>query len=242
MGLGGKGSESRVFRGAFRGPGDEHDPNQGKRPVVFDVLAPDKETSILPENLRMVLLVNPSSLTWSYTKVIERIQTKGGFVEQHWGEGPPTIAMNAVTGGFKRLYSGLSNVTGGGYDAGGTRRETLAYERYLDLLALFHNNGSVYDSTGQIVFQGILKMTFDGGTYLGWFTNFNVNENADKPFMFDLSASFQVDHESHVMRSMPYQNPGFASVTFQSSKAETDGKTSTDLGKDFISTGVVGGS
>ena len=197
---------NRVFHSAFKSPDDEADPNKGTRPVVFDILAPDMETSILPEGVRMVLHVNPQSMALNYVKVIERIQTKGGFVEQHWGEGTDTIEFNMVTGGFMRLYSGLSNITGGpgAFNTGGTRRETIAYDKYLDMLALFHNNGSVCDATGKVVFQGILKILFDGGIYFGWFSTFQVTEDATRPYLFSLSASFTVDHEIQVFRSIPY--------------------------------------
>lgn len=186
-----------IFKSAFVSADDEFS-GLGIRPVVFDILGPDLVTSILPDGVRMVLHVNPSSMGFSYAKQVERIQTNGGFVEQHWGEAARSITFNMATGGFKRLYSGLSNITGGGQDVGGTRRETIAYDKFLDILALFHNNGSIYDSTGQIAFQGIIKVTFDGGVYLGWFSSFNVTESADKPYQFDLTAEFTVAHE--VMR------------------------------------------
>jgi hypothetical protein len=198
-----------LFRSAFKSPADEYDPNLGVRPMVFDILAPDRETSILPDTLKLVLHVNPASMSLSYSKVIERIQTKGGYVEQHWGDAPTTISLSMVTGGFMRLFSGLSNITGGGQDMLGTRRETIAYDKYLDMLALFKNNGAVYDTTGKIVFQGILKMTFDGGVYLGWFSSFSVNEAAEKPYMFDLSAEFTVSKEIVRLRSSAGGPPVF---------------------------------
>ena len=196
---------SPIFKSAFQSPADEFDQNKGIKPVVFDILAPDYETSLLPDNLKMVLHVNPSSMALSYSKVISRIQTKGGFVEQHWGEGARSINFSMATGGFKRLYSGLSNITGGGIETGGTRRETIAYDKYLDILALFHNNGAVYDQSGQIAFQGILKVTFDGGIYYGWFASFSVTESAEKPFLFELTAEFTISHEVMRLRSMPWQ-------------------------------------
>ncbi len=196
-----------VFRSAFRSPADETDTNLGIRPVVFDILAPDHETSLLPESIKLVLHVNPNSMAMSYSKVIERIQTKGGYVEQHWGEGTRTISFDMATGGFKRLYSGLSNITGGGKDVGGTRRESIAYDKFLDLLALFHNNGAIYDTTGQIAFQGIIKISFDGGVYLGWFDNFSVNEDSSTPYMFTLSAQFTVSDEIQRLRSFGFEHP-----------------------------------
>ena len=197
------GTNPPIFRSSFMSPDDEFDPNLGIKPVVFDILAPDQETSILPPSMKMVLHVNPSTMSISYSKVIERTPTKGGFVEQHWGEGIDTITFDLATGGFMRLYSGLSNITGGSgaLDVGGNRRETIAYDKYLDLLALFHNNGSVYDVTGKIVFQGSIKITFDGGIYIGFFSDFKMDEAADKPYQFTLSASFTVQRELLRMRT-----------------------------------------
>lgn len=203
-----------VFKSAFRSAEDEWDPNLGKRPVVFDILAPDHETSILPEGYRMVLHVNPKTMTINSEKIIERIQTKGGFVEQHWGEGARTIDFDMAAGGFMRLYSGLSNITGGtgALDVGGTRRETIAYDKYLDLLALFHSNGGVYDISGKLVFQGIIQITFDGGIFLGYFGTFSVTEAASKPWTFEITTQFTVVREIQRFRSMPYSRglfPGF---------------------------------
>jgi hypothetical protein len=201
-----------IFNSAFVSEDDEFN-GLGIRPVVFDILGPDLSTSILPEGLRMVLHVNPSSMSFSYAKQIERIQTKGGFVEQHWGEAARSLSLNLATGGFKRLYSGLSNITGGGKDVEGTRRETIAYDKYLDLLALFHNNGSIYDTSGQIALQGIIKVLFDGGIYLGWFSTFNVSEAAEKPYQFDLTAEFTIAHE--VMKLRSNMSPAGALGSFQ---------------------------
>ena len=198
-----RGTSIPLFKSAFMSPDDEHDLSSGKKPVVFDILAPDYETSLLPEGMKLVLHVNPQSMAINYAKVIERTQTMGGYVEQHWGDGAKTIDFNISTGGFMRLYSGLSNITGGpgANDVGGNRRETIAYDKYLDMLALFHNNGSIYDTSGKIVFQGIIKVTFDGGIYLGWFQSFNVSDDATKPFMFSLTANFVIAEEIQRFRS-----------------------------------------
>jgi len=189
-----------VFRSAFTSPEDEFS-GRGVRPVVFDILAPDHETSILPDHLKMVLHVNPTSMKMSHSKVIERIHTEGGFVEQHFGDGTETIAFEMATGGFMRLYTGLTNITGGGIDVGGTRRETIAYDKYLDILALFHNNGHIYDYHGRIVFDGIIKIWFDGHTWYGWFQSFSVSEEAESPYQFTLSANFIIDSEKVTLRT-----------------------------------------
>jgi hypothetical protein len=192
-------SEIPVFRSSFVSAADEF-AGKGIRPVVFDILGPDYETSLMPDDLRMVLHSNPQSMSVKYQRNVTRIQTRGGFVEQHWGDGPQTLDFEAVTGGFMRLYAGLSNITGTRFEGG--RRETIAYDKYLDFLALFHNNGSVYDSRGNVVLQGIIKVTFDGGVWLGWFTSFTVTESTEKPFQFQMTATFEVHKEVVTWRSI----------------------------------------
>ena len=206
-----------VFRSSFTSAEDETN-GLGKRPIVFDILGPDWETSLLPDDLKIVMHVNPTSMQVRYTRTVERIQTRGGFVEQHWGDAPSDVSFENVTGGFMRLYTGLSNNTNPKY--GGTRRETIAYDKFLDMLALFHNNGAVYDTNGNIVLQGILKMTFDGGVWLGWFSEFSRAEAAEKPFQFTFSSSFQVQREWATWRSTVSASDGLA--TSQSSGASFD--------------------
>lgn len=202
-----------IIRSAFQSPADEF-AGTGKRPVVFDILAPDRRTSLLGD-LKLVLHVNPSSMSITYTKVVERVQTYGGFVEAHWGEAPSEVALSFATGGFVRLFAGLSNITGPtasnanilpttlqATSTGGTRRDTIAYDKYLDLLALFKNNGAIYDTYGQIALQGQIRMMFDGGTWDGWFTTFSAEETSDKPYQFTLTGNFTVEHEKHVLRTI----------------------------------------
>jgi hypothetical protein len=167
----------------------------------------------------MVLHVNPTSLSVSYTKLVTRTQTKGGYVEQHWGDGVQDLGFDMATGGFMRLYAGLSNITGGygANDLGGTRRQTIAYDKFLDILALYHNNGAIYDASGQIAFQGVIRVTFDEGVYTGWFKSFSVSEAADKPYQFSLTAAFEVHHEVMTMRTTAYTENSFLGTGYTGS-------------------------
>lgn len=191
------------FRGAFESARDV-DLRTGKRPVIFDILAPDRSTSLLPDDLKMVLYVNPSTMQLSYSKQTERVRTRGGFVEFHWGDGLEEVTFSAATGGFMRMFTGLSATTGSGSGAQ-SRRQTLAYQKFLDLWALFSFNGGVRDANGQIVVQGYIKMTFDEGVHIGWFdTDFTVTESSEKPFQFELSGKFIVDEEIMRLRTTNY--------------------------------------
>jgi len=186
--------QDAVFKSSFDAPRR----TSGSRPVVFDILAPDRETSLLnldgdgQGDLRLVLHVNPRSMSFSYSKQIERTQTRSGFVEFHWGDAAEEITFDAATGGFMRMYTGLSNIAAGPQG----RRETIAYDKYLDLLALFHNNGAIYDLFGNIAVQGYIQLSFDGGVHIGWFDGaMTVTEDANTPYMFNLSARFIIDKE-----------------------------------------------
>ena len=157
---------------------------------------------MLPDGIKLVLYVNPNNMSIKHDKSINTIQTKGGFVEQHWGDNTQSISLEFATGGFKRLYVGLIGGITSPALTGGTRRETLAYDSFLDLLALFHNNASIYDLRGQVVAQGQIKLTFDGGVYLGWFSSFSVSENADQPFKITMSGEFTVSKELQTWRTV----------------------------------------
>lgn len=205
---------SNFFRSSFHSIEDANAGN-GITPVIMDVISPDGETSLLPDDLKMVLHVNPSSFQVARKKVVERIQTLGGWVEQHWGDSPTEITFDASTGGFMRLYTGLVSSTGmsgeiakkvapssmapSSTQTTSARRETIAYDKYLDLLALFHNNGAIYDSEGSIVLNGMIKITFDEHSYYGWFTSFSVSESTEQPYSFTLNATFTVRRESHTL-------------------------------------------
>lgn len=189
-----------LFSTSFpNGAGDEFAEN-GTRPVIFDIVDPDGD-SLLPEGVRLVLKVNPTSMSIKYAQIITRIQTRGGFVEQHWGDGDIGIDFEMVTGYFMRVFVGTISNTDPTV-TGTSRRDTLGYDTYLDMLALFHNNGSIYDINGNVVLQGKIKITFDGGVYFGWFSSFSVSESPEKPYMFTMNASFICDSEIQNWRSL----------------------------------------
>jgi len=156
---------------------------RGGMPMAFQVTSPfDNRMALLPHAL--VLHVNPASFSESHTKKIERLQTRGGWVEQHWGDELTDISCDGSTGAFVNLYTGLSSVV---------RQRTIAWDRYRDLYDLYRNNGSIYDPFGNIVLQGQIQLLYDRGSYIGTFRNFNVEETADSPFAFKISWSFKVE-------------------------------------------------
>lgn len=154
-------------------------------PMAFQVTSPfNSRRVLLPHAL--VMHVNPQSLSENHTKKVERIQTRGGYVEQHWGDEITDIQGDGSTGAFMNVYTGLSSAL---------RHKTIAWDRYRDLHDLYRNNGSVYDPYGNIVLQGNVMLMYDRGTYIGYFRSFEVEETEDQPFAFKVSWSFRVQEE-----------------------------------------------
>jgi len=156
---------------------------KGAIPLAFQITSPfNRSTLLLPHAL--VMHVNPSSFEETYQHKIERIQTRGGFVEQHWGSELTEISADSSTGAFMNIYTGVSSVL---------RQKTIAWDRYRDLYDLYYNNGSVYDPNGAVVLQGHILLMYDRGNYIGTFRSFSMEETDDSPFAFKLNWTFRVE-------------------------------------------------
>lgn len=176
-------------------------------PMAFQVTSPvNTRLALLPHSL--VMHINPQSLSESHAKKIERIQTKGGFVEQHWPDELSELSAEGTTGAFMNIYTGLTSVM---------RQKTIAWDRYRDLYDLYRNNGAVYDPFGNVVLQGHIMVMYDRGVYLGKFRNFSVNETDDSPFAFKVNWTFKVEETILKLPNLggalgPGFRPGFQST------------------------------
>lgn len=166
---------------------------KGGIPVAFQITSPfDRRRVLLPHAL--VMHVNPANFNETNTKKVERFQTRGGWVEQHWGDDLIEISADGSTGAFVNLYTGLSSVL---------RQRTIAWDRYRDLYDLYHNNGALYDPFGNLVLSGHVLLMYDRGSYIGRFRSFDVQETDSSPFAFTLNWSFKVEHT--VLQISPQQ-------------------------------------
>lgn len=183
----------------------ESRPSPRPIPMAFQVTSPfNRNILLLPHAL--VLHVNPTSLQESAVQKVERIQTRGGFVEQHWGHDLVELSADGSTGAFMNIRTGLTSVL---------RQRTIAWDRFRDLHDLFRHNGSVYDPFGNIVLQGDVMLMFDRGIYFGGFRSFSWDETADSPFSFKVSWTFKVTQTIQsidVFRGMAIRSPNFQSL------------------------------
>jgi hypothetical protein len=155
----------------------------GTIPMAFQITSPlNAMMALMPHAL--VMHVNPANFNESATKKKEVIQTRGGFVEQHWGDELTEISADGSTGAFMNLYTGTSSVL---------RQSTIAWDRYRDLHDLYRNNGDVYDPYGNVVLKGNVMLMYDKGLYLGYFSSFESEETDGSPFTFSISWNFKVE-------------------------------------------------
>jgi hypothetical protein len=221
----------------------------GAIPMAFQITSPmNVLEALLPHAL--VMHVNPANFNETYTKKIERFQTRGGWVEQHWGDELSEIQADGSTSAFINLYSGTSSLL---------RDQTIAWDRQRDLHDLYRNNGDVYDPYGNIVLRGNVLLMYDRGQYVGYFSNFEIEETDSSPFTFNLSWSFKVEE---IIAQIPgvigntglgtgQQNAGSVNPPFQATNSppSVGGPTAPAPSSDPTSanfslvsaTGVIGG-
>lgn len=133
------------------------------------------------------VVVPPSSLDISMNKIITRTMTRGGWMEEHWGDSLSDISAQQSTAGF--LWEGEG---GGGGLTRINAKKTFAYSNFKLLFEMYRNNGLGYDLDGNVVENGRVRIVYDNMDIYGYFTDFNVDETADTPYRFNLRWSFKV--------------------------------------------------
>jgi hypothetical protein len=180
-------------------PGDPPIWNGG-RPFLFTISEVGGNSPLF--DVALALYVNPDSVEESMTKIKNTNMTYGGFVEFHWPDDLDSISCSGSTGGFLSPQFGytaaLSKRVAFTQDSG--RRGTIAYERFTDLLELFRSNGMIFDGTGTPRIRGRVIMIYDRGAFTGHFTSFDVTEDENKPFSFELSWEFKVESTIYKVR------------------------------------------
>ena len=171
---------------------EAYSPKRG-RPFLFQVVSPGTNQPLY--SYLLALHVNPEQLEEHMGASKSVAPTRGGWVEWRWPNELTSLSASNTTGTFYSPASGLS----AGSDASQIsanargRQGTMAWERQEDLLDLFHNNGMVYDGNGSPVIRGRIMMIYDRGIYYGYFTTFEVNEDDQHAYSFQLSWEFTVE-------------------------------------------------
>lgn len=141
--------------------------------------------------LEFQMLINPTTMNHGKTSTVNNAYTRQGYVSQVWGTNQPLITSNGTTAAFMIEGGGLTNVA---------RRRSMAFGNFLSFLYAYRNNGyQFYDPTDlkrQLtrvinVVHGV-EMYYDDQTFMGHFNNFTIDENAERPFLFDYNFEFVI--------------------------------------------------
>jgi hypothetical protein len=127
--------------------------------------------------------IAPNNLNFQYKKIITRQRTRGGWLEQYWGEELDVVTAAASTGSFQILDTGLIT---------SQRFQSIANINFQEIFDLYKNNACTYDSAGDIITQGDVYLDYDNWHMDGQFATFNWTEVAELPFRWDFNFTFEI--------------------------------------------------
>lgn len=182
---------------------------------------------------KLSMLINPQTMTQSYSKKKSEQYTRGGWVREEWGENLDVLNFSGKIGAFyvKEAAVGMSGLNR--YE----RSKSLSFKNLYNLFMIYRSNGAVYqtNSRGTSVAQnklmqasgysrinkrvkkvvlnsksrvdklGDVYLYYDNYIYIGSFDTFSIEENADNPFTLNYNLSFTVHYRTQT-DSRPYVN------------------------------------
>lgn len=150
---------------------------------------------------------HPQSLQISMTERIQRTQTMGGHVEEHWPADLDSLRAEALTGGFFVLDPSLVRNKKNNFilesalesDGLATSRRLQPYRRYtepslnaMDLEERYRTNGAKYNQDGQIYSYYPVEIRILNFVFLGYFTAFSVSHNVEQLNMYQIGFDFKI--------------------------------------------------
>jgi len=160
--------------------------------LPMTISAPD----INNNKLQFTMLINPANMNHGKTSTVHAAYTRDGYITQLWGPNQDLLTATGTTAAFMVSGAGLTAVD---------RRLSMGMHNFFALLYAYRNNGYEFVDPASIrtaftrvinVIHGI-EITYDGQSYLGHFNNFTIDENAEKPFLFDYNFEFVVSSLSN---------------------------------------------
>jgi len=116
----------------------------------------------------LILLINPQSLTMSYTKIQQFTdRTRFGYVFQAWGEEQPKLSISAKCGAFITSGKGVQFAS---------RRDSASWQNLQTAFQFYRHNGYIYDTVGKSNANhmvGALSIHYDGWVYYGNMESFS---------------------------------------------------------------------
>jgi len=138
--------------------------------------------------ISFTLLINPATMNHGKTSAVYVGYTRSGYITQLWGPNQDLITSTGTTAAFMVDGEGLTAVG---------RRRSFALKNFFGLLYAYRNNGyQLVDLTTSKTLTRVIntvrgiEISYDGQIFMGHFNNFTMDENAEKPFLFDYNFEF----------------------------------------------------
>jgi hypothetical protein len=155
----------------------------------------------------LILLINPQTLTMSYTKIQQfSDRTRYGFVFQAWGEEQPKLSISAKCGAF---------ISGGRGVQFASRLDSAAWQNVQTAFQFYKHNGYIYDTVGKsnaMHMVGALSIHYDGWVYYGNMESFTysleeANQQGGITFDMEFVINAMVDTSKQNVVVSPMRSP-----------------------------------
>ena len=155
----------------------------------------------------LVLLINPTSMEVSYTKVQQfQDRTRYGFLFHAWGEEQPKVTFTAKCGAFITGSKGVQYAS---------KRDSRAWQNLMNAFHFYKNNGYIYDTVGKSNahhFVGALSIHYDQMVYYGNMESFSWgyeegNQLGGIEFSIDFTVTAMLDTAQQKFVVTPMKSP-----------------------------------
>lgn len=142
------------------------------------------------QRISFTLLINPDSWNHSKTHASQINYTRKGWVVQLWGPNQDTISSTGRTAAMMTDSAGLDNLNA---------EMSISYLNLLSLMSAYRSNGYIFEdfiATDQLtrcikMIYGV-EIEYDNQILQGHFNNFTLDEDAERPFVFNYNFEFIV--------------------------------------------------
>lgn len=175
-------------------------------PLPFTISISQHNSAASSPQYTLTLMIPPSEFSLSSSNVGDSQFTRLGPLPTLWGNTQPIIALQGSSAAFITEVEGLSSSMVKA-TTGVSRTDSIGYNNFMGLVAMFKANGYKHLKDDEDVFPGrkfpgqttrvihvldCVKISYDGTTYFGHFTDLSFNDDAQSPFHFKYSLSFTV--------------------------------------------------
>lgn len=167
----------------------------------------------------LTLLINPNSLSVSYTKVqaFDEVSRKG-YIFHSWGEEQPTINITGKTGAFYAGALPTGNLAAQRMPTGvqwASRHASASWQQLMSLFHLYKSSGHIYNTlSGQqgVHYTGLLAIEYDQWAYYGHMEGFDfgyddAHQHGGIEFSFDFTVNRMFDRSKRHPQVLPMRSP-----------------------------------